>query len=284
LDIKEYISSGILELYSAGALTDAEGREVETMASKYPEIKSELAQINEAVSSFGTVYQKSPRPELRSKIINKINSLESQEDNDNVSKPASDKPNVISMKPDRPAVRQTESSSKMKYLMAAVLAFLVLNIAGNFFLYDKWKGTENRMAFLVDENRKVKEEYNQIKNNMEKKNEDIKMVMNRSNKIVDLKGMDVSPNSYATVYWNPNSKKVMLNVDNLPPPPSNMQYQLWALKDGKPIDAGIFDMDKDPMHMMPVTIPAADAFAVTLEKKGGSPTPDLTKLYVMGKI
>ena len=79
----------------------------------------------------------------------------------------------------------------------------------------------------------------------------------------------------------------MLNVDNLPMPPSDKQYQLWALKDGKPIDAGVFDMkpgtDGD-MHMMPVTIAEADAFAVTLEKKGGSPTPTLTQLYVMGKI
>lgn len=278
MDIKEYISSGILELYTAGALTAAESAEVESMASRYPEIQEELDKINEAVSSFGSVYQKSPRPELRSKVINKIISLEN---NESASMPGS---NLVTMKPDRGAVRQAESSSRMKYLMAAVLAFLVLNIAGNFYLYYKWKGTEYQMASLVDENRKVKEEYNLIKNNMEKKNEDLKMVMNRSNKIIDLKGMDVSPKSYATVYWDPNSKKVMLNVDNLPVPPPGKQYQLWALKDGKPIDAGIFDMDKDPMHIMPVTIPAADAFAVTLEKAGGSPTPDLNQLYLMGKI
>ncbi len=281
MDIKEYISSGILELYSAGALTDAEAREVESMAVKYPEVQAELDKINEAVTNFASVYQKSPRPELRTRIINKISSLE---DNENVLKPSADKSNVISMKPDHGPVRQAKTSPMMKYLMAAVLAFLVLNIAGNFYLYNKWKGTETQMSSLVEENKKVKEEYNLIKNNMEKKNEGLKMVMNRSNKIVDLKGMEVSPASYATVYWDPNSKKVMLNVDNLPAPPPGKQYQLWALKDGKPIDAGVFEMDKDPMHMMPVTIPAADAFAVTLEKAGGSPTPDLTQLYVMGKI
>jgi anti-sigma-K factor RskA len=75
----------------------------------------------------------------------------------------------------------------------------------------------------------------------------------------------------------------MLNVDKLPMPPSDKQYQLWALKDGKPYDAGVFDMTGD-MHMMPVKIGEADAFAVTLEKKGGSPTPTLTQLYMMGKI
>jgi anti-sigma-K factor RskA len=31
-------------------------------------------------------------------------------------------------------------------------------------------------------------------------------------------------------------------------------------------------------------IPKAEAFAITLEKAGGSPTPTLTAMYVMGKV
>jgi hypothetical protein len=31
-------------------------------------------------------------------------------------------------------------------------------------------------------------------------------------------------------------------------------------------------------------IPKADAFATTLEKKGGSSTPDMNAMYVMGKV
>jgi anti-sigma-K factor RskA len=123
-----------------------------------------------------------------------------------------------------------------------------------------------------------------IKETLDKKSSDMHMVMNRSNKIVDLKGMEIAPASYATVYWNPQNKQVMLNVESLPMPPADKQYQLWALKDGKPIDAGVFDMGKDPMHPMEIPIENADAFAITLEKKGGSPAPTLTQLYVMGKI
>jgi anti-sigma-K factor RskA len=32
------------------------------------------------------------------------------------------------------------------------------------------------------------------------------------------------------------------------------------------------------------TIPKAEAFAITLEKKGGSSTPDMNAMYVMGKV
>jgi anti-sigma-K factor RskA len=50
------------------------------------------------------------------------------------------------------------------------------------------------------------------------------------------------------------------------------------------VDAGVFDM-KDGSGMTKMkNIPKAEAFAVTLERKGGSTTPSLDKLYVMGKV
>ncbi len=279
MDIKEYISSGILELYSAGALAEQEAREVEAMAAKHPEVQAELNAIAEAYVNYASSFSRNPRPALRGQILDEIDKEEG------ISKPGVDKGKILQM-PDSGAIKQNYERrfSRMRYLMAAVFAFLVLNIITNFVLMYKWRNTSDQMAQLVSENTKMKNEYEQIKNDMDKKTGEMKMVMNRSNKIVDLKGMEISPNSFATVYWNPNSKQVMLNVDNLPQPPTDKQYQLWALKDGKPIDAGVFDMDKDAMHNMKAQIADADAFAITLEKKGGSPAPTLTQLYLMGKI
>jgi hypothetical protein len=168
-------------------------------------------------------------------------------------------------------------------MMAAVWIFLALNIIGNLYFYNKLNNTERQMAEVINENTRMKTEYGKIKNDMDKKTTDIKMVMNRQNKVIDMKGMEIAPESFATVYWNPNTKQVMLNVESLPMPPNDMQYQLWALKDGKPVDAGVFSMDGD-MHMMSAKIESADAFAVTLEKMGGSPVPTLDRLYMMGKI
>lgn len=42
MDTKEYIASGILELYVAGTLSDLENLEVYLNAEKYPEIKRKL--------------------------------------------------------------------------------------------------------------------------------------------------------------------------------------------------------------------------------------------------
>ncbi|MEZ4904504.1 MAG: anti-sigma factor [Spirosomataceae bacterium] len=81
---------------------------------------------------------------------------------------------------------------------------------------------------------------------------------------------------------NPNTQEVQLNVLSLPTPTSDKQYQLWALVGGNPVDLGVFDVNTAMQKMK--AIPKADAFAVTLEKKGGSPTPHLEELYVMGKV
>ena len=287
MNTKEYIQSGVLELYAAGALSDAEAREVEAMAAQYAEVQAELAAIQDALISYSAAFKKNPKPELRSTILNRIDEIEGVSSANILSVPeAAGKLNAIDTAGNN-SFNYVQQPARFNYLMAAVWIFLVLNIVGNVYFFTKLKNTEEQMTGVVNENNKMKLEYEKIRLDMDKKSTDMKMVMNRSNKIVDLKGMEIAPQSFATVYWNPNSKKVMLNVSNLPMPPEDKQYQLWALKDGKPIDAGVFDMQPgsgDDMHMMPVTIADADAFAVTLEKKGGSPQPTLTQLYVMGKI
>ena len=286
MNIKEYISSGVLELYAAGTLSEDEARDVEAMALKYPEVKAEIEAIQNALISYSASFKKNPRPELRHSVLDKIDELEGKSAS-NILSLSGNIPGVQSASQQNNVPKYYERPQKFRYLMAAVWVFLALNIIGNVVFYTKLKRTEEQMTSVMNENNKMKQEYEKIKLDMEKKSTDMKMVMNRSNKVVDMKGMEIAPQSFATVYWNPNTKQVMLDVNNLPMPPSDKQYQLWALKDGKPIDAGIFEMkpgtDGD-MHMMPVTITDADAFAVTLEKKGGSPTPTLTQLYVMGKI
>jgi anti-sigma-K factor RskA len=105
-------------------------------------------------------------------------------------------------------------------------------------------------------------------------------------KVIKLPGIPTSPDpsSMATVYWNTESKNVYLLLNRLPKPLANKQYQLWAIVEGKPVDAGIFNMDEGVSFVRLKTIPKAEAFAITLEKKGGSTVPNMDAMYVMGKV
>ena len=73
-------------------------------------------------------------------------------------------------------------------------------------------------------------------------------------------------------------------MNELPKPRADKQYQLWAIVDGKPVDAGVFDVDGGAAFVKLKNIPNAQAFAITLENKGGSASPHMDALYVMGKV
>ncbi|HEV8079376.1 MAG TPA: anti-sigma factor, partial [Chitinophagaceae bacterium] len=72
---------------------------------------------------------------------------------------------------------------------------------------------------------------------------------------------------------------------NLPQTPDGKQYQLWAIVDGKPVDAGMISTEKGIYHIQKMkSFGKAEAFAITMEKKGGSPTPTMDQMIVQAKI
>jgi anti-sigma-K factor RskA len=54
------------------------------------------------------------------------------------------------------------------------------------------------------------------------------------------------------------------------------------LVDGKPVDAGLLEDCNGVCKLK--NIPKAQAFAITLEDKGGSASPHLDQLYVIGNV
>ena len=136
-----------------------------------------------------------------------------------------------------------------------------------------------------DERAALAEKVKATETSLDKKSSDLAMLMNPDNKMVSLKGMDMAPQASATIIWNMKDKSVYINPGSLPMPPSGMQYQLWAIVDGKPIDAGVFSMTDGTFEMQQMkTMENAQAFAVTLEKMGGSSSPNMHAMYVMGNV
>ncbi|HLX91581.1 MAG TPA: anti-sigma factor, partial [Puia sp.] len=93
-----------------------------------------------------------------------------------------------------------------------------------------------------------------------------------------------SPGSMATVYWDTRTKDVYLLANNLPVANAEKQYQLWAIVDGTPVDAGMVDLSAGMSFVRMKNIPRAQAFAITLEKQGGNKTPTMSAMFVMGKV
>jgi anti-sigma-K factor RskA len=84
-----------------------------------------------------------------------------------------------------------------------------------------------------------------------------------------------APQAMAVVAWDPGAQRGILKTVNMPAARADQDYQLWIIDPDykQPVSAGIFDPARratfEPVH----PISKADKFAVSLEKKGGSPAP-----------
>lgn len=165
------------------------------------------------------------------------------------------------------------STKWLKYAAAACFILLAGSMYYNISLYNNNKTLRNNYDTTVAK-----------LNDIEK---DIKILQQNPNvKMASMKGQDISPASYATVYWDTASQDVYLMVNNMPKPASGQQYQLWAFLNGQPIDMGLIEITEKPLQLYRLKkAQAAEAFAITLEKKNRN---DVSKpggdVYVLGKL
>jgi anti-sigma-K factor RskA len=124
---------------------------------------------------------------------------------------------------------------------------------------------------------------NQVQGTLDKIVGEQKAISDSNTLVVNMVGTKVAPKSSANVYWDSASTKVYLIVRNMPQLPSDQQYQLWALIDGKPKDLGVFDATDKKVILQMKNTQKAQAFAITIEKKGGAPSPTLEKMQSLGK-
>ena len=98
----------------------------------------------------------------------------------------------------------------------------------------------------------------------------------------------MAPQAQATIFWDTTgTRDVYMVINNLPQTPSDKQYQLWALLDGKPIDLGVFDLEVEQKRLLVKmkNVQNAQAFAITLEQRGRSnPEVPEGKIYVVGNL
>ena len=244
-----------------GLATEEEATEVQQMMSAHPEVKLEVEAIEASLLAHASLQANEPPASLREKIIAAATGTEAR---------------IISMD-----TVETRKSSFYKYAAAASIILFLVSAGLNFFLYRNLKDVKREVAILNQEKEQIATVFQAEKVKYEGQ---LAAISSPESKTIVLKGSSLSPNSWATVYWNTSSHEVYINVNDLPTPPEGKQYQLWALADGKPVDAGVFNV-KDTTGLQKLKeIDDAQAFAVTLENAGGSPVPTLTALYVSGNL
>ncbi|HEX4086053.1 MAG TPA: anti-sigma factor [Chthoniobacteraceae bacterium] len=85
-----------------------------------------------------------------------------------------------------------------------------------------------------------------------------------------------APKATGAIAWDMGGHRGAITTANLPPPAADRDYQLWITQpgDAPPVSAGIIDTSKPAFEFQPAKpIDSAGQFTVTVELKGGSPSP-----------
>jgi anti-sigma-K factor RskA len=268
-DLKAYIESGVLELYVLGDLTETERFEVEEMLKKHPQLKAELLEIEKALEEYSEANAIKPPDALRSKILDSLDYRTEEETP------------VIPL-------RKTTSTNFYKYAFAASVALLILSTIALVNLYSQLQESQTQIAVLQQSNQKFSSRVNYVENELTEAKKSLEVLHSPEKyKLVNLKGTPNAPTASMMVAFSPEKEEVMIDLASIKMPVNDEQhqYQLWALVDGKPVDLGVFDAETDSPKMIKMkSLKNAQAFAVTLEPRGGSVNPTMEQMMVMGAI
>lgn len=274
MNAQELIESGKLELYVAGVLCGKERDQVASMVLANRLLQAEVRAMEDALLAGLNEGKFEPRAEVKNEIMSAI-----KNEGEVVRKL---NPTQISKEGEGKVVAMNPTN---RWLVAASVGLLVGLGVTFYTLNQKTNSLQSALTALNEKynSQVVETEMNQ-KTSM-KYAEQLALINDLNTKKILLNGVALSPDSKAIVYWNTLNGRVILNTASLPTPPTDMQYQLWALLDGKPIDAGVFNVTTDSSNLQEVkNIGKAQAFAVTFEHKGGVASPTLTAMYAIGAI
>lgn len=247
-------------MHVTGIASAAETEQVEKWVMQYPEVKDELNDIEKSMEWYAMAHAIQPTAAAKQFILQKISNSSLHKNNSSPAK-------VVPI------------TSFWKYAAAASVILLLGSAALNMVYFNKLQKTTTAYE-------QTKQELIAVNDSMNGMSEDMSVVKNKYSQPVSLDGLPAAPDAAAKVFWMKNTGEVYIDPSNLPDAPVGMQYQLWGIVDGKPVDAGlIITTQKENKYrilkMKSFGKIKVQAFAVTLETAGGNSTPK-GEMYVMG--
>lgn len=262
MNIREYISSGIVQSYVLGQADAAERSEFERLCAQYPELVAEREAFEDALENFAIQNAVVPPRQVKDRFLEAIHH------------PSINQSKVIKMEQHSNA--PVRKGNGLRFLAAASV---VLLLGSGFFAYQLY----NKANELKDANKDLQARLDSTDGILNKIVDEQKIIHDPNVTVVNMVGSSIAPKSSANVYWDSASSAVYITVKNMPKLPSDQQYQLWALLDGKPQSLGVFDSLQNNVILRMDNVKKAQAFAITIEKQGGNPSPTLEKMQSSGR-
>jgi anti-sigma-K factor RskA len=269
VNVEQIISSGLLESYVLGMTTEEETLMVRDMCTKHPELLNEIELIEESLIGFAPQHTPPLRKDLKEEIASKLTFNEEKPE-----------PAIISLNAPVPG-------GNLNFYRVGIAASIALLIGCGMYIYSlqtRVAEVENQLADASASRTMLSVEMEAQKESMNKLAANFSVVSDPGMKAIPLSGMNSLASKSAMVHWNPSTQELYFNANALPASPDEKQYQLWAIVDGKPVDAGVISLENGVAFQKMKLVAGAKAFAVTIENRGGSASPTLDTMCLLGNV
>lgn len=238
-------------MYAIGSTTPEESAMVHQAFINWPDIKDEVAAMEETVENYALINAAPFSPNVKDKLFTELNLTQLP-------------PITLQSEEEIAPVVSISKYKKITTIAAASIALLIGSAILNIVYFNKYSEVKNQYAQREGEVAKIKQDE-------EEEKAAINIVRSKYSLPLKMKA-DLAPKDVdAKIYWLTNTGEVYIDPSNLPNAPKGMQYQLWAIVDGKAIDGGLIKSGNHELLKLQKmkTFGKAQAFAVTLEVEGG---------------
>jgi anti-sigma-K factor RskA len=256
MNIHEYISSGIVELYVLGLCSDEERAEVEQLRTKEPALDNAIIEFEEKLEIGLAKNQRDIPQSIDEKVQSAIQSLQTSP--------------VALANSER---QQTSWPPWLKLAIAACISGIIISLWFNYNQSHKIKNLEALVKATKDS----------VPVSLPAS--DYAVITNRSITPVAMYGVGMHSICRCTMFWDKATGKIYVMVHHLPKSSNGSEYQLWAMVNGNAVSVGMVTNDIRGRFIELANVPAgASSFMVTLEKTGGNAQPTLEQVYLKGSI
>lgn len=272
MDVKAFIESGIIESVVLGFASEKEISDLQTAAEQYPEVRAEWVAVSTAFEHEATQHAVPAPASVKSAVMAIIEK------------------DLATSKSEAPIVsidQAYQSNSGSWKWLAAASVVISIGLGTMWFLnYQEMVNVKKQLASTESDMKKMDQEMTVLSVEQEKAMEYRKVLAQLDTKNIAMSGTPMEPEAKVHIMWNENNKMAVLKSVAIQDIPTEMQLQLWAIADGKPVSLGVFDVADLKEMSDPFMVEATNisAFAITIEKRGGSESPTMEKMVVMGAV
>ncbi|SMO77462.1 anti-sigma factor [Fodinibius sediminis] len=266
--------------YVLNALDEDERKEFEEMLAEATEEQRKLYRDlwSTAHQLAFTVEEHEPPESLKKRLMDRIQ-MRGQEDE------AKEASSVASAVGETEIEEDERSFSWASFSAAAAFALLIVSLSLLFYSFNLSSQINNKESVIADQEVKITE----LEDELQRKEEMLAILESRDVDMVLMSGLEINPNGFGKVIWDTENQQALLQVSNLPPIPTDKDYQLWLIRNNEPVSAGVFAVNDSSdtffkiEEMVQADSQSANAFAITMEPKGGMPQPT-GDMYLLGNM